>query len=87
MDTLAAQTLAEQVEAETARARNLHAAMHSAHESYAVILEELDEYWELVKVNPKKLNETDRAIRLEKMRKELMQVAAMCLRSIADLKL
>jgi hypothetical protein len=87
MDTLAAQTLAGQVEAEMARAVNLHAPIHSAHESYAVILEELDEYWELVKINPKKLNETDRAIRLEKMCNELMQIAAMCLRSTADLNL
>lgn len=87
MNSLAAQTLAEQVATEMARAMSMHPPIHSAHESYAVILEELDEYWELVKLNPNKLNETERRIRLEKMRSELTQCAAMCMRSMVDLDL
>ena len=45
---------------------------HSAHEGYAVILEEMDELWEHVKTNSKHRN-------WEEMRKEAMQVAAMAI--------
>lgn len=54
--------------------------MHSAHEAYAVILEELDEFWEEVRL--KRVNRNPAA-----MRKELIQVAAMCLRATLDLEL
>jgi len=52
--------------------------LHSFHEAAAVIKEEYDEFWDEVK---KKLP-------LEgKLYKELKQIAAMCLRTIMDLKL
>jgi len=50
---------------------------NTAHEGYAVILEELDELWDEVKRNP------EARIR-EAMRKEAIQVAAMALRFIID---
>jgi hypothetical protein len=58
-------------------ARGKFARFNSAHEGYAVILEELDELWAEVKgkVSP--------AQRLA-MRKEAIQVAAMALRFIED---
>lgn len=62
-----------EVARELARARGLHAALHSAHEGYAVILEELDE----LKVEVWKRRE---ARDLAEMRKETVQVAAMALR-------
>jgi hypothetical protein len=68
------------VEAETKRAVSLHGPMKSAHEAYGVILEELDEFWDEVK---KKKELRDKA----NMRKELIQVAAMAIRAIADLEL
>ena len=54
--------------------------MNSAHEAYAVILEELDEFWDQVRLKPAM---QDKA----KMRKELIQVGAMCARAILDLEL
>lgn len=75
------------VAAETERAMGIHAPIHSAHEAYAVIKEELDEFWELVKINPKKLSDLEQTRRLEQMSKELTQVAAMCVRATVDLGL
>ena len=50
-------------------------AFHSAHEGYAMLLEEVDELWEHVKVNQKK-----RA--LGAMRAEAIQVAAMAVKFV-----
>jgi hypothetical protein len=52
------------IEDEIERARAKFPAFHSQHEAYAVILEELDEFWEKVR-------------RDEDGRQELIQVAAM----------
>jgi len=49
--------------------------MNSAHEGYAVILEELDELWEEIKA--KKPDS-------ERMEKEAIQVAAMAIRFVMD---
>ena len=50
---------------------------NSAHEGYAVILEEMDELWLEVKKSPRKREP-------EKMRAEAIQVAAMALRFLVD---
>jgi hypothetical protein len=75
------------ISAETLRAMDLHESIHSPHEAFGVIFEELDEFWEQVKVNPSKLSADERAVRREKMREELTQTAAMCLRTMLDLDL
>jgi len=62
------------------RATQLHGGFNSAHEAYGVILEELDEFWDEVK-KKRNLRNTDN------MRKELVQVAAMCLKAVIALKL
>ncbi len=49
------------------------APMNSAHEGYAVLLEEMDELWQHVKTNQKRRD-------LHAMRAEAIQVAAMALR-------
>lgn len=48
---------------------------NSAHEGYAILLEEVDELWEHVKMNQKKRN-------LDEMRAEAVQVAAMAVKFI-----
>ena len=65
------------VEAELARAIAEYPPMNSAHEAYAVLKEEVEEFWAEVKKQPS-------AVDKEKMRKELIQVAAMAIRTIID---
>lgn len=57
---------------EMSKARGLHPPMNSAHEGYAILLEEVDELWEHVKQRQPVRN-------LHLMRKEAIQVAAMAL--------
>lgn len=67
------------VENELIEARDQHPGpMHTAHEAYAVILEELDEFWD--KVRAKQHDPRN-------MLKELVQIAAMCYRAAEDLQL
>jgi len=70
----------QQVRDELLRAMALHAPMHSAHEAYAVILEELDEFWEQCRKRRSMRDE-------DNMRVELVQIAAMAIRAIHDLHL
>lgn len=66
----------ELVEAELSRARAKHnGAIHGPHEAYAVIYEELDEFWD--EVRAQKHNGAA-------MLKELVQTAAMCARAAED---
>jgi len=67
--------LIDEVNAELQRARSLHAAQKSLHEGYAVLLEEVDEVWDEIK---------QRHPDLPALRKELIQVAAMAMRTIVD---
>ncbi len=60
--------------------RKGHAKLNSAHEAYAVILEELDEFWEQVRM---KREVRDPAAMLT----ELVQIAAMAQRAAEDLGL
>ena len=79
--------IADDVVDEVIRASKLHPPYNSLHEAYAVILEELDEVWEQVKVNPNKLTSVQQANRIHELHKELIQVAATAIRTIYDLKL
>ena len=66
------------VKKEYLRAVSKFGAFHNAHEGYAVLLEEVDELWENVKLNQKILTRNDL------MRTEAIQVAAMAIRFIID---
>lgn len=56
-------------------ATNTHGPFHSAHEGFAILLEEVDELWEEVKFGTP-----------ERAREECIQVAAMALRFLKDIK-
>ena len=83
----AMQIHADLIANEALLAMEFHPPLRNAHEAYAVILEELEEFWEQVKINPRKLSEAEHTTRLEQMRIELTQTAAMCLRALVDLEL
>lgn len=69
---------AEDVEVECLKAMAKFPSFNTAHEGYAVLLEEMDELWAEVK---KKQGASGRP---EAIRKEAIQVAAMALRLIID---
>lgn len=76
-----------EVGAELEKARATHAPMNGHHEGYAVILEELDELWEVCKMNTHKIASEGGITPLAKkmmLRKEALQVAAMAVRFIED---
>src|SRR5688572_11783524 len=70
---------AELVAKELNKARTKHPGkQRSVHEGYAVILEEVDEFWDLVK---------EQAPTKDAMLKELVQIAAMAQRTAEDLSI
>ena len=66
------------VKKEYLRAIKKFGSFHNAHEGYAVLLEEVDELWENVKLNQKNVD------RDKLIREESIQVAAMAIRIIHD---
>ncbi len=65
---------------ELERAENLHDPYNSYHEAYAVILEELDEFWEIVRMKTQDRDD-------QKAYAELVQIAVTAWRTARDLKL
>lgn len=74
----------EEVADELKRARQTHGRMAGYHEGYAVILEEVDELWELVKRNTHKGDGFTKDDKLRLLRKEAIQIAAMAVRFVED---
>jgi hypothetical protein len=73
-------TLLKAVEIEMRKARIKYKPFNSTHEGYAVIKEELDELWDLVKKNKGyKINDLQ-------MKKECIQIAAMAVAFVIDLE-
>lgn len=68
----------ELVQAEVERAISLYPAFRSHHEGYAIIKEEVEELWEIIKRKPD-------SVKLEELREEAVQTAAMALRFLIDL--
>ncbi len=68
----------DNIAAEYIRASNNFPKFNNAHEGYAVLLEEVDELWEAIKMNQK---EEGRTIRITD---EAIQVAAMAMRILVD---
>ena len=67
----------EMVAAELTKARAKHANQNSLHEGYAVLLEEVDEFWDEVKMQTESRSP-------DNILKELVQVAAMAQRTAED---
>jgi len=67
----------EEVEKELTRAVKMHGPMHSAHEGWAVIKEEMDELWAEIMKKKELRNQ-------ENMREEAIQIAAMAARFVID---
>ena len=72
-------SICAEVQDEVELAIKLHGAMASAHEGYTVLLEEVDELWDEVKLNPRKNPQRNAT-----MRKEAIQIAAMAIRFVLD---
>jgi NTP pyrophosphatase (non-canonical NTP hydrolase) len=66
--------LAEDIDDEIDRSSAHGNKFASLHEAYAVILEELDEVWEITKQKKKRRNASE-------LRQELIQVAAMAIKA------
>lgn len=66
----------ELVETEARAATELWQPFNSVHEGYAVLLEEVDELWEAIKMRPRNMNN---------VKGEVIQVGAMAIRFLADL--
>jgi hypothetical protein len=77
----------EDIRNEVADAVNAHGPLQSLHEAHSVILEEFDEFWDQVKVNPKKLDLDGQIKRSANMKEELVQIAAMCVRTLMDVEI
>jgi len=66
------------IQAEYYRAVRDHGPLRSPHEGYGVLLEEVDELWEAVRLKPSNPE------RKEAMRREAVHVAAMALQFLMD---
>lgn len=71
------------VVAELKSATEKFGAFNSTHEGAAILLEEYEELWDLVKTNPKKFEGGQEALK-KAMRAEAIQVAAMAMRFVID---
>jgi hypothetical protein len=78
------QDVAADVVKEHMRARTIHAPMHSLHEGYAILKEEVDEFWDLVKMNRTKMSDEALEAHYQKLKEELIQISAMAQRLIVD---
>jgi len=62
---------------ECRQAQQKYETLNSCHEGYAVILEELEEAWQIIRMREEKRD-------YAQLRRELVQTAAMCVRVITD---
>lgn len=69
----------DRVAAELSAARQKHPKLNSAHEAFAVIREEVDEFWDKVKADEHK-SPAGQTLMVD----ELVQIAAMCQRAAED---
>ena len=80
MTSLVVRRFMTDVGLELEKADAQHGRYNSYHEAYAVILEELDEFWDIVKMKSQDRDHVDAYY-------ELVQIAMCCVRTTRDLKL
>ena len=73
-------TINSEIGFEIGRSQAKYPPLHSPHEAYGVLAEELDEFFDQVRLKPELRDPTV-------MRKELIQIAAMSIRAIQDFDL
>jgi hypothetical protein len=78
LDLIKLDNITDEIFNEVVQATENHETFNSAHEGYSVILEEMDELWDQVKLK-RELRDKDN------MRKECVQIAAMAIRLYHDL--
>lgn len=69
----------DEIQAEVKRSKVHGLQFHSLHEAYAVILEEVDELWEITRQKRK-----DRSV--DDIRKELTQIAAVAVKALESVE-
>jgi len=72
------------VSCELGRATDLFGPMASEHEGYAVIKEEFEELWDVIKSKPLRFDRDGIVARETSKRKEAVQLAAMAMRFLID---
>lgn len=75
--------IVDDIDRELADARHKFENMNSYHEAYGILKEELDEFWDCVRL----WKGNDVFLYEEKCRKELIQIAAMAVRTIMDMEI
>ena len=76
MDRIYTEHVLQDIKTEFSRATEKFGPFNSAHEGYAVMLEEMDELWDEIKKKTKDLPH---------MREEAIQIAAMAMRFVIDI--
>lgn len=74
----------EQIEAEANAAKEKYGAFNSTHEGYAVLKEEVDELWEVIKRNTERHYGVP-VVKAAKLIPELIQISAVALRMATEL--
>ena len=68
------------------KVRKSHSTMHTFHEAYAILLEEFDNYWEIVRrIKPRDKNHRAYDKNVTEIHKELIQIGAMVLATLKEL--
>lgn len=76
----------ESIQHESRVAKTMYGAFNSSHELYSVLLEEVEELRELVRLNTYKMNDNQKEQHKVNMIKELTQIAAVASRGISEIK-